>query len=785
MGGLGVGGWYNVRLQSALQTAEEQREAAEFQRHLAEQRLKEVEEERHKAHVSAKEARTQKDRAEASFRKRLEAIDDFLIRVDGQLAKQGAPGSVRLDFLSEALGLSTALLRENKDNPDARRQAGRLYMSIGDLWRPSDLTQAQSAYTSALDLQKKLAADFPKRPEYRNEWALTSAHYALLLQDLKRYADGVVAFDEAIRLEDELAAQHPDQPDYPQRSASYCSNRANLLEEWGKKGDAEKGYRDALKRQEDLVARWPQGVSYHMDLATTATSLASLLAESDPQAAIPHLERVLRAWRDVNRLRPQYARSLYEAYFDLAKLLTQCGQHAELTKQAAELRRDFPNNSNETYNAACLAAYAVDAVANDRKLAKDERLKLADTYAAQAVKLLDMAIHEGYRQRTHMERDPDLNPLRQRKDYQELVVNLEKRYPQAAPTPAREMSELQQEYTTAQAVYQQEQRRARTVAEKKKVEAKRPDQAEFFNRFLQLAEKHRESPTAVEALVLILEASAPAAGKQVSPAIGRLRERALAALQRDHLQKPELADVCKRLAEAPAPDCERLLRAVLGKHSQKDVRGLAGYALAMSLVRQAEQRRLRDPATADQLCDQAEKQLEQVAKEYAGVSYGRTTLGEVAKDKLYELRHLTVGRPAMDIEAEDLNGKKIKLSDYRGKVVVLDFWADWCGFCRRMYPHERNLVARMAGKPFALLGVNCDDEKATAVRAVAKEQLAWRSWWQGRGGERLTTLWQVDAFPTIFILDAKGVIRYKFQGYIDKELDEAVEKLLREHEARP
>ena len=116
-------------------------------------------------------------------------------------------------------------------------------------------------------------------------------------------------------------------------------------------------------------------------------------------------------------------------------------------------------------------------------------------------------------------------------------------------------------------------------------------------------------------------------------------------------------------------------------------------------------------------------------------------------------------------------------------LVLLEFGTDWCGFCRRMYPHERDLVTRLQGKPFVLVGVNCDDLKETALRAVAKEQLPWRSWWRGeRGREQLSTVWQVDSFPTIFVLDGKGVIRYKFQGFVDKELDEAVETLLREHE---
>src|ERR671930_271312 len=109
----------------------------------------------------------------------------------------------------------------------------------------------------------------------------------------------------------------------------------------------------------------------------------------------------------------------------------------------------------------------------------------------------------------------------------------------------------------------------------------------------------------------------------------------------------------------------------------------------------------------------------------------------------------------MEIEGEDLEGKKMKLSDYRGKVVVLDFWANWCGFCRQMYPYERELVKRLQNEPFVMLGVNGDD----AIR--------------GR--------WQVDGYPLLFLIDHRGVIRYKYQGRTaGKVIDKALQELLQE-----
>ena len=97
-----------------------------------------------------------------------------------------------------------------------------------------------------------------------------------------------------------------------------------------------------------------------------------------------------------------------------------------------------------------------------------------------------------------------------------------------------------------------------------------------------------------------------------------------------------------------------------------------------------------------------------------------------------------------------------------------------------MYPHERSLVKRLEGKPFALLGVN-SDTKDRVRQAMKKENITWRSWWDGGNTEGpIAKAWNVSGWPTIYILDAKGVIRYK--NVREKKMDEAVDTLLKELE---
>ena len=96
-----------------------------------------------------------------------------------------------------------------------------------------------------------------------------------------------------------------------------------------------------------------------------------------------------------------------------------------------------------------------------------------------------------------------------------------------------------------------------------------------------------------------------------------------------------------------------------------------------------------------------------------------------------------------------------------------------------MYAHERSLVKRLAGKPFVILGVNSDEQRDGVKKISAKEQLTWRSWWDGGTTQGpIQTAYNVSHWPTIFVLDHKGVIRNV--DIADEQLDEAIEKLLSE-----
>ena len=96
-----------------------------------------------------------------------------------------------------------------------------------------------------------------------------------------------------------------------------------------------------------------------------------------------------------------------------------------------------------------------------------------------------------------------------------------------------------------------------------------------------------------------------------------------------------------------------------------------------------------------------------------------------------------------------------------------------------MIPHERSLVKRLEGKPFALIGVNTDANREEVKSRSRQDQVTWRSFFDGRSN-RITGAWSINSFPSIFVIDHKGVIR--FTNVRGEAMDRAVDKLLAEVE---
>jgi peroxiredoxin len=135
-----------------------------------------------------------------------------------------------------------------------------------------------------------------------------------------------------------------------------------------------------------------------------------------------------------------------------------------------------------------------------------------------------------------------------------------------------------------------------------------------------------------------------------------------------------------------------------------------------------------------------------------------------------------VGQVAPDFELTTLDGKTVKLSDYEGKPVVLNFWASWCTPCRDEFPELRDAYAQADGK-WALVGVNSQDFVKSDGKKFAKDQKA--TWPNGFDGDSVVSgAYGVKQLPQTFFIDKQGVIRaHLFGGLTADSLQEELQKL--------
>jgi len=252
-----------------------------------------------------------------------------------------------------------------------------------------------------------------------------------------------------------------------------------------------------------------------------------------------------------------------------------------------------------------------------------------------------------------------------------------------------------------------------------------------------------------------------------------------------HHAASEKVDPLLRRSSAPVD----FLRAIAAQTPHAKIRVWANYHLADNLYAEGKSKEAEKVAES--------VQSDSTAKDLGG--YGSGTLADTAGRLLFEIRRLSIGKEVPEATGKDIDGKPMKLSEARGKVTLVVFWATWCKPCMNMVPHERALYERNAEKPFAIVGVNGDilpdenakvttadgkviDNSAAVHAAIEKTGIKWRSFRNGSFG--LANEWNVRSWPTVYLIDHRGIIRGKWKGDSgEKELDAAVEKLVKAAEA--
>ena len=139
------------------------------------------------------------------------------------------------------------------------------------------------------------------------------------------------------------------------------------------------------------------------------------------------------------------------------------------------------------------------------------------------------------------------------------------------------------------------------------------------------------------------------------------------------------------------------------------------------------------------------------------------------------------GQPAPDFALKSSSGENLRLSEYRGDVVMINFWATWCGPCRQEMPLLDELYSRYQRVGFNLLGVNIDDDSSRAMDMIDELGVSFPVLFDS--SKEVSRLYRVDAMPVTIIVDREGNVRHVHQGYkpgYEQQYLDQVRALLRE-----
>lgn len=139
------------------------------------------------------------------------------------------------------------------------------------------------------------------------------------------------------------------------------------------------------------------------------------------------------------------------------------------------------------------------------------------------------------------------------------------------------------------------------------------------------------------------------------------------------------------------------------------------------------------------------------------------------------------GQTAPDFALKSNTGENLRLSEYRGDVVMVNFWATWCGPCRQEMPLLDQLFTRYQRVGFTLLGVNIDDNSGKAMNMAQELGVSFPVLFDS--SKEVSKLYQVDTMPATVLIDREGTVRYVHHGYkpgYENEYLDQIRSLLRE-----
>lgn len=254
-------------------------------------------------------------------------------------------------------------------------------------------------------------------------------------------------------------------------------------------------------------------------------------------------------------------------------------------------------------------------------------------------------------------------------------------------------------------------------------------------------------------------------------------------LKESHLDKADLWSVAQKAQYSlPRADAVSFVQAVAKGSDYPYVKVKASLELAYEATIRVKEAG-EDPIALKVATDDVKKYCSDVialGSDYKGEKEQEivAAIGK-AKSFIYAIDALSVGANFPGFSSKTLSGKSESTDLYKGKVVLLDFWATWCGPCVAGIPELVKLKEEMKGKSFEIISVSLDENLETVVEFLGDKSMPWVHWHAGSRNE-LVKKYSITSMPTYILLDSNGVIR-SWSGHFGAKEKELAAKLVREN----